>query len=162
MIFGVESQSRASAERSSHLFLVLFFSSFFFFFFSVLSVVSSFVFFFCHFHFFFIFFPFFTLRPFPLHQFFRHIQSRPTFSHVPCGTWTCDVERGISWWCLVQWVRRTLMVCGILGTQSADAQGADPRTGDFLDRIVRLVKRPSAGSAVSRKGHRELQALKNV
>ena len=30
------------------------------------------------------------------------IQSRPTFSHVPCGTWTRDVQRGISWWCLVQ------------------------------------------------------------
>ena len=55
------------------------------------------------------------------------------------------------------------MVCGILGTESADAQGADPRTGDFLDRVVGLVKLHRAqarGAQRAGRGHRELQALK--
>ena len=54
------------------------------------------------------------------------------------------------------------MVCGILGTESADAQGADPRTGDFLDRIVRLVKLRRAQAWGAQRAGRdtgELQAL---
>ena len=40
--------------------------------------------------------------------FFFHIQSRPLLSHGSCGTRTCDVRRGSSWWCLVLMMRRAL------------------------------------------------------
>ena len=40
--------------------------------------------------------------------FLFHIHSRQNLSHGPCGTWTCDAVRVISWWCLVLWVRRTV------------------------------------------------------
>ena len=45
-----------------------------------------------------------------LSAFLFHLQSRQNLSHGPCGTWTCDVGRGISWWCLVLWVRRVWCV----------------------------------------------------
>ena len=32
------------------------------------------------------------------------------------------------------------VVCGVLGTESAHAHGADPRTWDFLECFLRLVK----------------------
>ena len=48
------------------------------------------------------------------------------------------------------------LMCSILGAESAGAQGADPRTSDFLDRFVRVMKLHCA----SRKGNRRLQALK--
>ena len=52
------------------------------------------------------------------------------------------------------------MVCGIPGTESADAQGADPRTGDFLDRIVRLVKLHRAQARGAQRAGRDTESDK--
>ena len=52
------------------------------------------------------------------------------------------------------------MVCGILGTESADAQGADPRTGDFLDRTVRLVKLHRAQARGEQRAGRDTESYK--
>ena len=52
------------------------------------------------------------------------------------------------------------MVCGILGTESADAQGADPRTGDVLDRIVRLMKLHRAQARGPQRAGRDTESYK--
>ena len=55
------------------------------------------------------------------------------------------------------------MVCGILGAEPGDAQGADPRNCDFLECFFparEAAPRTSAASAASRNRNRELQALK--
>ena len=52
------------------------------------------------------------------------------------------------------------MVCGILGLESADAQGAAPRTSDILECFLRLVKLHCAQARRAQRAGRETDSDK--
>ena len=50
------------------------------------------------------------------------------------------------------------VVCGVLGTESAHAQGADPRTWDFLECFLRLVKLHRAQARRAQRAGRDTES----
>ena len=51
------------------------------------------------------------------------------------------------------------VVCGVLGTESAHAQGADPRTWDFLECFLRLVKLHRAQARRAQRAGRDTERV---